>query len=113
MSHYPPQKDQIEAQIFKILSCDFSPEFLKVINESDHHSGPKGRESHFAVLIVSQKFLGISRIDRQRSVFSSLSEIIPIIHALTLRALTLEEWKNKNPIGSFKSPNCVKNKIKP
>ena len=100
----------IEDQIFKTLNSNFSPEFLEIINDSDNHSGPKGRESHFAILVVSQKFIGASRLDRQRCVFSVLSEVLPVIHALSLRALTPEEWEvAKMKTGdSFKRPECVK-----
>nr|CAD7594353.1 unnamed protein product [Timema genevievae] len=39
----------------KLTSC-LSPVHLEVINESYMHNAPKGSESHFKVVVVSEKF---------------------------------------------------------
>ena len=46
-------KDEIENK----LNDDLNPWFLDVINESPNHNVPDGAESHFKIVIVSEKFL--------------------------------------------------------
>ncbi|MGB9141822.1 MAG: BolA family protein [Aestuariivirga sp.] len=62
---------------------------LDVINESHMHAGhrssPGTGESHFRVLVVSDKFAGKSRIDRHRMVNDILKgDVGGAIHALAL-----------------------------
>jgi stress-induced morphogen len=89
-----------------------SPVHFELENESDQHSGPKGRETHFKLLIVSPQFENQSRVDRQRQVFDLLkNEMQTGLHALSLRALTPEEWekqKTQKTQNSFQSPECKK-----
>lgn len=85
-----------------------SPQHLELLNESDSHSGPPGRESHFKLLIVSEKFAGQSRVDRQRMIYQKLeSELSSGLHALSIRALSPEEW-TKSSSQDFQSPECKK-----
>lgn len=52
-----------------------------------------GRASPIHALIVSDKFTGKSRIERQRQVYEVLrDEMAGKIHALSLRLLTNEEY---------------------
>lgn len=46
----------IEIAIEQALSTNLNPIHLEVINESYMHNVPKGSESHFKVLVVSDKF---------------------------------------------------------
>ncbi len=97
------------------------PELLKVLkplhlhleNESDQHSGPPGRESHFKLVLVSSEFDELSRIDRQRKVNDLLKEEFQTgLHALTQRLLTPAEWGKTKATLDFVSPDCGhKNKI--
>jgi BolA family transcriptional regulator, general stress-responsive regulator len=69
----------------------FMPSVLDVVNESDRHSGHRGSpgsgESHFRVHIVSQSFMGKSRVERHRMVNEALSaELGGGIHALAIKA---------------------------
>ena len=81
---------------------------FELINESDSHAGPKGRETHFKLLLVSQKFENLSRVDRQRLIYQMLnSEMQSGLHALSLRALTPQEWSQTNQ-NNFQSPECTK-----
>ncbi len=96
--------DRIQNQL-KVLQ----PQHLELENESDHHAGPKGRETHFKLLIVSSVFENQSRIDRQRQIFDLLkTEMQTGLHALSIRALTPTEWQNQNPQNLFQSPECKK-----
>lgn len=76
-----------------ILVDALKPVYLDVINESDQHNVPKGSESHFKVVIVSDDFNGETLIKRHRSVNKLMAELLAgSIHALSLHTHTPEEW---------------------
>jgi BolA protein len=69
----------------------FTPQELKVVDESHLHAGhagaPEGGESHFFVEIVSDKFIGQSRVNCHRLVNDVLKqELAGPVHALSLKA---------------------------
>ncbi len=73
------------------LTAAFQPERLEVVDESARHAGhrgaPEGGESHFNVVIVAAAFKGRSRIQRQRDIYTALSEeLAGPVHALSLKA---------------------------
>lgn len=83
----------------KKLTEALSPENMVLEDESYMHAGHAGAnpqgESHFNLLIVSDKFEGISRVQRQRMVYDILAEELrDRVHALSLRTLTLKEYKS-------------------
>lgn len=69
----------------------FAPERLEVVDDSARHAGHAGARAgggHFEVLIVSERFRGLSRLERHRAVYDALGEAMKAeIHALALRAL--------------------------
>lgn len=78
----------------------FSPVHLSVIDDSHHHAGhataPEGGDSHFTVIIASNAFDKLTRVDRQRAVMAVLSdEFSNRLHALSLQVFTAEEWMKK------------------
>lgn len=79
---------------------------LELTDESDQHSGRKGQESHFKLVIVSDDFKNQSKVQRQRFIQDCLrDEFITGLHALTMRLLTAEEYnKQQNPL---QSPACA------
>ncbi len=84
------------ARLEAILRDSFSPVYLEVVDHSHQHVGHAGaREGgHFEVLIVSDRFSGLSRLEAQRLVHSALEqELRSSIHALALRVLTPERWR--------------------
>lgn len=93
-------------QIQNILQADFSPQHLEVENESHQHSVPAGSETHFRVLIVSDRFEGLGRVQRQRQINDALKNLFSTgLHALSLRTLSPQEWA-KGLAENFESPNC-------
>lgn len=57
------------------------------------HLGAQGGGGHFQVLVVSDRFRGLSRIAAQRVVYEALGDLmVNDIHALSMRTLTPEEW---------------------
>ena len=88
------RKINIENLIFKI----FKPEFLSVIDVSEQHRGHKnfkeGVESHFEIIIVSEKFINLSRIERHRMVNRILKEeFLSDLHSVVVKTYTSEEFK--------------------
>ncbi|WP_372687566.1 BolA family protein [Bosea sp. (in: a-proteobacteria)] len=73
------------------LELALSPERLTVIDESHQHQGHggwrEGGETHFRVDIVSEAFVGKSRLDRHRLVNAALAqELADRVHALAIVA---------------------------
>lgn len=73
------------------LQQAFMPEHLEVIDESHLHAGHAGArpegETHFRVVIVSDKFVAKNPVTRHRMVNEVLSdELKGRVHALTISA---------------------------
>jgi stress-induced morphogen len=95
-----------QVRIFELLQV-FRPLHLEIDNESDHHAGPPGRETHFKLLLVSPLFEGLNRVERQRKVHDILrNEFQAGLHALTQRLLTPAEWEKTKADLVFSSPDC-------
>lgn len=72
-----------------VLHSALQPLSLKVQDDSHLHAGHAGaREGrHFSVLVVSERFNGLSRLARHRLVYDALrSQIQHGIHALAIDA---------------------------
>ncbi len=96
-----------QERIREKLTAALAPAHLEVENESHNHNVPKGSETHFKVLIVSDAFEGLGAIDRHRRVHTALAdELKKGLHALTLRALTPAQWATEGG-ASFQSPPCL------
>ncbi|MFN3868538.1 MAG: BolA family protein [Hyphomicrobiaceae bacterium] len=79
-----------ETRMREKLIEGLTPIRLDIVNESDLHAGHRGSpgtgESHFRILIVSDKFAGKSRVDRHRMVNALLAEeLAGRVHALALK----------------------------
>ena len=75
------------------LNGGLTPARLEITDESARHQGHAGArpegESHFQVTVVSAKFEGMSRVERQRLVYRLLAEEMKTdIHALALTTRT-------------------------
>ncbi len=71
--------DQVKSYIEHGLSC----QELRV----------KGDGQHFEALVVSEAFLGKSRVQRHQLVYQALGDRMrQEVHALSMRTLTPEEW---------------------
>lgn len=69
-----------------------SPVELEIVDESARHHGHSGwreaGETHFAVRIVAEAFVGRSRLDRHRMVNAAAADLLrDRIHALAVTAL--------------------------
>lgn len=75
---------------------DLSPLRYELINESHKHAGHAGDdgsgETHYKLIIVSNLFEGLSRVDRQRLVNSALKDAFENgLHAMSLKLYTEKE----------------------
>ena len=88
------------------LHSSLNPVHLTVVDESHRHRVPVGAESHFKILVVSQSFEGMHSVERHRKIYDLLkNEFVSGLHALTLRTLTPEQWKQEVDF-QFESPPC-------
>ena len=74
----------------------FAPTRLEVQDDSAKHKGHSGAreggESHFSVVIVSDRFEGLNRVARQRRINGVLAEELSgPVHALSIIARTPAE----------------------
>jgi BolA protein len=73
-----------------------SPIVLEITDDSAEHAGHAGAAAgggHFSVTIVSEHFLGLSRLARHRAVLDRVGDLIPHpVHALAIRALAPDEF---------------------
>ncbi len=97
---------KLEASIRQKLEKAFAPTYLEIENESHKHSRGGG-ETHFRLLIVSESFQGLSRVDRQRQVANLFDEERSQgLHALAQRTFTPDEWTQWKDKLDMKSPAC-------
>ncbi|MDT9587083.1 MAG: BolA/IbaG family iron-sulfur metabolism protein [Candidatus Arsenophonus melophagi] len=84
----------------------FSPMYLLVKDESDQHHIPWDSESHFNIILVTEKFTLQRMVARHQAVYQLLrDELSNCIHALALHTYTPNEWHHCNQ-KVFPSPAC-------
>ncbi len=78
------------------LTTVLAPESLEITDESHLHAGHAGARSgkgHYAVTIVSEKFTGLSTLERHRMVYGALTDAMESdIHALNIHAFAPDEF---------------------
>jgi BolA family transcriptional regulator, general stress-responsive regulator len=76
--------------------AELHPSTLDIQDDSALHAGHAGSEAggrHFSVTIVSEHFLGLSRLARHRAVLDRVGDLIPHpVHALAIRAYAPDEF---------------------
>ena len=86
-------------KIEQIILESYEPYFFSVLDVSEQHRGHQNFrenvESHFEIIVVSDKFIDIKRIDRHRMVNYSLKdEFSSDLHSAIIKTYTIEEYKN-------------------
>jgi BolA protein len=82
------------------------PAHLEVVDESSQHSVPRGAETHFKVIVVSDAFEGLPPVQRHRRVNEAVGAAFRSgLHALSIQAKTPAEWA-ASPAG-LASPPCL------
>jgi BolA protein len=83
------------AAIRSRLETALAPERIEIRDDSALHAGHAGAASgggHFSVLIVADRFAGMSALERHRLVYAALGDLMPKeIHALSMKVITPEE----------------------
>ncbi len=95
-------------QIEKKLEYAFSPKYLMVLDESNQHNVPQGIESHFKIILVTEKFVTERMVARHQAVYQLLADKLYYnnsIHALVLHTYTPTEWQEVQQ-KVFPSPTC-------
>ena len=82
------------------LTEALNPSQLDLVDESALHAGHAGArpegESHFRLLVVSERFENCGRVERQRIVYGILGDLMTSdIHALSIKALTPSEMASR------------------
>jgi stress-induced morphogen len=96
-----------EGRIKECLQRELSPLHIEIVNESYMHNVPKGSESHFKVLVVSEKFETLkSLVQRHRMVNKIIQEELKdeFPHALSIIAKDPKEFSSEYKLEP--SPNC-------
>tara|TARA_B100000767_G_C19614777_1_gene471408 strand:- start:62 stop:343 length:282 start_codon:yes stop_codon:yes gene_type:complete len=88
------RKNKIE----KMINNVFQPYFFSVKDVSEQHRGhqsfKENVESHFELIIVSQKFDDKSKILRHRMINEGLQkEFLSDLHSVSIKAHTIGEYK--------------------
>ncbi len=98
-------------QIKLKLQSALSPTHIDVVDESHMHSAGKGAESHFKVVVVSDRFEGLTPVKRHQLIYGALAEEMSKkpsaggIHALAITSRTCAEWA-ASPVAND-SPKCA------
>ena len=85
-------------KIEKILVDNFEPYFFLVKDVSEEHRGHQNFrenvESHFEIIIVSQKFENLNNVARHRMINKSLKEeFLSDLHSVTMKTFTIDEYE--------------------
>lgn len=62
----------IQIAITETLTSQLNPIHIEVVNESYMHNVPKGSESHFKVLVVSEKFQDLNLLKVKQKYYQTL-----------------------------------------
>lgn len=95
----------VARRICEKLVAAFAPQHLDVVNESYMHNVPKGSETHFKVVVVTDQFDGKPLIQRHRMVNAALKqELDEGVHALSILSKTPKQWEANAIVKP--SPSC-------
>ena len=97
----------VEQDMRRQLAEAFAPHYLEVANESHQHSVPANSETHFKVVLVSDRFEGQRSVRRHQQVYAALaSQLDGPVHALALHTYTAAEWQARQEATPL-SPQCL------
>ncbi len=86
----------IGAEIEMRMGAAFALEHLEVINESHQHNVPVNSQTHFKIVLVSDQFDGVTRINRHRTLNALVADLLAgPVHAMALHPYTLAEWRKR------------------
>jgi BolA protein len=79
--------------------ASLAPSVLEIYDDSAEHAGHAGAVAgggHFSLLIVSDAFTGLPRIERHQRVLREVADLLPNpVHALSIKALSPAEFPSQ------------------
>jgi BolA family transcriptional regulator, general stress-responsive regulator len=96
---HPPERREARAHslaaMLETRLAPLAPTDLDIRDDGAQHvghAGAAGGAGHFSVIIVSEKFLGMTRLARHRAVLDCVGDLIPYpVHALAIHAFAPDE----------------------
>ena len=96
----------LQARIEVKVRSDENLQHYELINESHMHSGP-ATESHFKLIVVSERFTGLGAVKRHQMMYALLAdELRDGVHALALHLYSPVEWQARQ-VAAPASPDCL------
>jgi len=87
------------AETLRSRLAPLAPAVLEIRDDSAAHvghAGAAGGGGHFSLLIVSQAFSGLPRLQRHQRVLHEVGDLLPHpIHALSIKALAPDEFPSQ------------------
>jgi len=83
------------AATLKSRLADLAPTILQIDDDSAEHAGHAEARGggHFSMIIVSERFAGLTPLARHRAVMARVGDLIPHpVHALAIRAYAPDEF---------------------
>jgi len=100
-SHESAPTPRTEA-IERALKTELQATHVAIVDQTAHHQnhvGAEGGGGHFQVVVVSERFRGLSRLEAQRLVYAAMGDLMTTdIHALVMRTLTPEQWAGETEL---------------
>jgi BolA family transcriptional regulator, general stress-responsive regulator len=98
MNESEPTRARATTAALEQRLAPLAPARLDIRDDSDKHVGHAGASSgagHFSMTIVSEHFLGLTRLARHRAILERVGDLIPYpVHALSIEAYTPDEIRN-------------------
>ncbi len=97
MSEETPVGEERLKMVEQRVRAAIDPVHLQILDESHRHRGHEGARSggsHYRLTVVSERFVGRSRLARHRMLYDAVGDAMNReIHAFALRTYTPEEWE--------------------
>jgi BolA family transcriptional regulator, general stress-responsive regulator len=92
--------DAVEKLIEDAIRSGLDPLYFEIADESSLHAGHAGAqpggETHYRIMVVSERFTGLSRVARQQAVYALLVDgFAKGLHALSMQTLTPAEYERQ------------------
>jgi stress-induced morphogen len=99
-------------RIQEILQEKYSPLKLEIINDSEKHSVAPGSETHFRIFVVSEKFIGKTKVQTHQEIYKLfLNEMGDkhknMLHSLSIVTKTPDQDSPNDGLGSVIPPKCA------
>lgn len=107
---HPEEGEVYKAITKKITTCEDIKNLyhFDLLNESDQHSGPRWRESHFKLTLVADLPANCrTLLSKHRFINNVLQEEIPQLHAMSLHLYTKPQWVEQFGETAPASPLCA------